>query len=312
MSRGNKIYFLGIAMLLAVASIFGAAYFYYSKKPAAAKANSLDAVNISKSGDFQPLAVPPEAVQKGRAIALPILMYHHVGSLPAGADKIQADLTVRSVSFEAQAKWLKENGYQSVSLNDIYLASLGKFVLPKKPVVFTFDDGYEDVFQNAVPILKKYGFSGSFGIITKKPGTSAGLNFYAPWGDIAAAYMNGEEVVSHTQTHFDGSNPKYTAGYIYGELSGSMADIKNRLDITTNILIYPYGHYTPTYIVEAKKAGYVMGITVHEGDIVNLDDLMRIPRVRVHGAETLRRFEDVLLHRTESSTTTPAKLTRPR
>jgi peptidoglycan/xylan/chitin deacetylase (PgdA/CDA1 family) len=174
------------------------------------------------------------------------------------------------------------------------LASLGKFSLPKKPVVFTFDDGYKDVFSNAIPILKKYGYTGSFGIITQKPGTIEGNNVYASWYDITLAYQTGNEIVSHTRTHFDGSNLKYNSDFIATELIGSFSDIHDNLGFKTNILIYPYGHYTDKYIGVAKEAGYVMGVTVHEGKLINLDDLMHVPRVRVHGAETLEKFKKII------------------
>jgi peptidoglycan/xylan/chitin deacetylase (PgdA/CDA1 family) len=294
MTVKKKRAFAAILIFFVLAGL-SAAYFYHKIFSSKQDSDDLDYKKITNPEDFKPLTVPPEAIQKGRALVLPILMYHHVGSLPKGADKIQADLTVPTANFEAQVQWLKDSGYTSITLEDIYLASQGKLTLPKKPVVFTFDDGYEDVFQNAVPILKKYGYTGSFGIITHKPGTVAGENIYAPWSDIAQAYIAGEEIVSHTQTHFDGSNPKFTAGFIYGELSGSIADIKKNLGFATNILIYPYGHYTDTYLAQAKKAGLVMGVTVHEGNVINLDDLMELPRVRVHGAETLEEFEKSVL-----------------
>src|SRR5579864_2042437 len=96
------------------------------------------------------------------SLKLPILMYHHVGSLPQNADATTKDLTVPAQNFLQQVKWLSDNGYHSVSLEDIYLYTHGQFQMPSKPVIFSFDDGYTDVFQNAVPVLKQYGYSGSF------------------------------------------------------------------------------------------------------------------------------------------------------
>ncbi len=244
--------------------------------------------------DYEPLPVPNDAIVKGRTLSIPILMYHHVEDLPTKANKVRQDLTVPTANFEAEVKWLSDNKYNSVTLEDIYLYSQGKFVMPKKPVLFTFDDGYEDVFINAVPILKKYNYTGSFGIITQNPGTSQGTNIYAPWEEIKNAQSQGNEIVSHTQNHFDGQNPKFTASYIFQNLSASISDIYNNLGTTTNILIYPYGHYTDSYITQAKKSGFVMGVTVHEGKLINLDDLMRIPRVRVHGQETLEKFQKII------------------
>lgn len=84
-------------------------------------------------------------------VHVPILMYHHVGSLPPEADNVRRDLTVSPEAFEAQLRWLSGQGYEAVSLEQIYLATQGQLLLPKKPVVFTFDDGYADVFLEAVP-----------------------------------------------------------------------------------------------------------------------------------------------------------------
>ena len=239
-----------------------------------------------------PLSIPPGA----KTLNMPILMYHHVGTLPDNANKTRGDLTVPTQNFSDQVKWLSDNGYHSVSLEDVYLYSQGKFSMPANPVVFTFDDGYSDVFQNAIPILKQYGFSGSFAIITNNPGTVQGTNSYASWDDIKTAQDNGMEIACHTQNHFDGSSTTFSADYILNNLT----NCKNTLaanGINTNILVYPFGHYTPLYLQQAKAAGFVVGVTVHEGQQINLTDLMQLPRVRVHGAETLQRFEDVILGR---------------
>jgi len=277
----------GIFVLLIIA----AAFYRYSAHPQSHQGTITPA-------DRVPLQIPDEAIKRGHTLTLPILMYHHVGQVPANANKMNLDLTVSAENFEIQAKWLHDNNYTSISLQDLYLYSLGKFPMPKKPVIFTFDDGYLDVFTNAVPILAKYGFTGSFAIITQNPGTTQGSNVYASWQVIAQAKSLGQEIVSHTQNHFDGLNPKFSADYIFQNLSGSVADLRNNLGVATDILVYHYGHYTPVYLAQAKKAGFVMGVTVHEGDVINLEDLMQIPRLRVHGAENLQRFEDIILHKT--------------
>lgn len=224
------------------------------------------------------------------ALYVPILMYHHVGSLPENADSLRKDLTVSSENFEEQVKWLKSQGYESVSLDDIYSASQKKFVLPKKSICFTFDDGYADVFANAVPILEKYGYTGSFAIITQFVGTPD----YADWSDIKKAHNEGMEIVSHTQNHFDGSSAKYNSEFIYKNLEGSRSDLLQNLGSSSRILVYPYGHYTGVYIEEAKKSGFVMALTVKYGKYVEPSELFEVPRVRVHGAEVLAKFQENL------------------
>lgn len=237
---------------------------------------------------------PISNFNNAKNIKLPILMYHHVGTAPQGANSTREDMTVSPEDFEAEVKWVSEQGYTTINLEDIYLYSIGKTTLPKKPIVFTFDDGYEDVFTNAIPILKKYNFRGSFAIITEWQGQTMGDNVYATWDQIASAKNEGMEIVSHSQNHFDGTSAKFNSDYIYQNLTGSITDISNHLDFTSNILIYPYGHYTSDYISQAKKAGFVMGLTVHEGSYVNLNNLMEIPRVRIHGKQNFEIFKKII------------------
>lgn len=241
---------------------------------------------------------PDESAQGGKEklplyITVPILMYHHVGALPEHPDAIRKDLTVSAENFEKQAAWLEQAGYHSITFADILLYTQGKYKLPEKPVIFTFDDGYQDVFDNAVPTLKKHGFAGTFGIITQFPGINTGDNSYASWDTIKAAQKQGMEIVSHTQDHFDGTNPGYSDQFILDNLSNAQKDIQQHLGTKPlPVLIYPYGHYSQRYIAIAEKAGISMGLTEHSGKHVYFDDLMQTPRIRVHGSETMDQFEE--------------------
>ena len=246
----------------------------------------LDYEKQNQAEENKTLAAPPEH----RSLKLPILMYHHIGYPPPDGGKIRDDLTVSPENFKTQVSWLKEHGYQSVKFSDLYNYSLGTAKLPAKPVILSFDDGYQDVFDNAVPVLREEGFSGSFAIITQYPSTHSGTNFYADWNTIKAAADQGMEIVSHTQDHFDGKNPKYTETFILTNLKGSREDIRSHLGYNTDTLIYPYGRYTPKYIELAQQAGFKLGVTVHWGETVDLDNLMEIPRVRVHNTTSLEQF----------------------
>jgi len=240
-------------------------------------------------------ASAPLPFEPSRSIKVPILMYHHVGYLPTTTvDSVRIGLTVSPEDFEQQLKWIKAQGHTSISLNDLYSFIQNKTGLPKNPIILTFDDGYKDVFQYAIPILQKYGYSGVFGIITNFPGTSQGTNVYASWDEILAAKNAGMEILCHTQNHFDGSNPKFDANYIFANLGGCQQDMLGHLGLAEPYLIYPYGHYTPVYLAQMKKAGFVMGLTVHEGIWVNPADLFEVPRVRVLHNETMETFEKKL------------------
>ncbi len=237
----------------------------------------------------------PLAHQKLKSLELPILMYHHVGDVPKGADAMRASLTIPTSEFEIQVAWLKGQGYETITLNDFLRYTKNQKLLPEKPVIFTFDDGYLDVFENAVPILQKYGFVGSFAIITQFTGRSYGTNSYAPWQKIKEAQKLGMEIVSHTQDHFDGTSEKYDATFILRNLKDSQTDLATNLGIKPPpILIYPYGHYDGEYLKLAGEAGFEMALTVEPGKTIHLDRLMEIPRIRVSRNENIEIFKRLI------------------
>jgi peptidoglycan/xylan/chitin deacetylase (PgdA/CDA1 family) len=131
---------------------------------------------------------------------------------------------------------------------------------------------------------------GSFAVITDFPGKEG----YASWQQIIDAHKLGMEIVSHTADHFDGHNAqKYNNDFIYENLLRS----KNSLaanGINTRVLVYPFGHFTESYVEEAKKAGFVMALTVSYGTIIPSDNLMQSYRIRVSGGESLQRFIELL------------------
>lgn len=222
------------------------------------------------------------------ALSVPILMYHHVGPLPGDADALRRDLTVSVEDFETQVAWLSQAGYVTVSLADIYQATQGKLSLPPKSMVFTFDDGYADVFTFAMPILQKYHMRGSFAVV---PGF-LGQPDYATWNMVQGAKNAGMEIVSHTENHFDGSSVKFDAKYIQENLEQSLRELEAHLGPIPRVLVYPYGHYTTEYIRIAQQVGFVMALTTRYGRHVDMRNLMLTPRVRVHGHGTMEKFEE--------------------
>ena len=226
-------------------------------------------------------------------LKIPILMYHHIGPLPQNANELRKDLTVSAEDFEMQVSWLKGQGYESVSLSELLEYFKTGKALPSKPVLFTFDDGYEDALTIAPPVLKRYGYKGDFGIITQFTNISLGDNQYASWQEIRSAKDLGMEMVSHTQDHFDGTDKKYTDNFILRNLKDSQKDLKDSLGVTFPILIYPFGHYDARYLELARQAGFEMGITTKYGQFINAEKLLETPRLRIHGNTKLEKFKEL-------------------
>ena len=93
-----------------------------------------------------------------------VLMYHMVSEhLPKNKSKFNR-LRVKPSEFEKQLIWLKNNGFTSFTLSEL----VNLEVIPKKAVVLTFDDGYEDNFTKAFPLLKKYNFKATIYIVLNR------------------------------------------------------------------------------------------------------------------------------------------------
>ncbi len=225
-----------------------------------------------------------------KTLNLPILMYHHVGDLPKKPNLIRKDLTVSKENFKQQVEYIHNQGFVSIKLEDIYSYALGSKRLPNKPIIFTFDDGYEDVFENALPVLEQFGFTGAVALITDFQGKTLGDNTYGNWEQIKQAIAKGHEMVSHTHTHFDASNKQYSENFVANDLKESMRTLEEQTGTKTTTLIYPYGHYTPNYIALAKSIGFKLGLTTKEGSIIDLNHLMEIPRLRIHRTTTLNQL----------------------
>lgn len=221
---------------------------------------------------------------------LPILMYHHVGPITDPKNSLLFDLTVSAGDFEDQVKYFSERGYQTVSLKNAYEYIETNQKIPGNLVVFTFDDGYEDVFLYAVPVLKKYGFIGSFAIATDLLGRPG----YAVWDQVIEAQKNGMEIISHTKNHLDLTSLKYSESDLTREIIESKTMLEQKLGVSVDFFVYPYGKYNYHTKELLKSAGYKMAFTTKFGIIINPKNLLETPRVRVHGQNGLEKLKKIL------------------
>ncbi|MBX4205473.1 MAG: polysaccharide deacetylase family protein [Candidatus Doudnabacteria bacterium] len=242
----------------------------------------------------EPQAIPEQTIKPNTYSKLVvILMYHHVHELSESErihNPLLSDLTVSPEDFEAQVEYLYSSGYHSISAADLYKSIAGGTVLPDKAVVFTFDDGYEDVFDNAIPVLKKFGYTGSFAVAT----ALLGRPDYATWDDVLAADASGMEILSHSDNHLDLTSTKYSQDDLKREIYGSKTLLEGNLGHTIDFFVYPYGHQDQKIVNLVSEAGYKMAFTTQFGFWMDPNNLLTEPRVRVHGADGLAKLKKVL------------------
>ncbi len=203
---------------------------------------------------------------------VPILAYH----------KVESDNDLYSVSpteFSRQMEFLVKSGYQSVSLAQLVDSFEGKYNLPAKPIVITFDDGYLDNYRNALPILQKYGMRATVFIITGQVGQTEYLN----WDDIVRMQQQGTEIGSHTVHHTELGKAGLAAQV--EEIQQSKNMLEQRLKVPVHFLAYPYGSFTGNSEYLLRGAGYrgactgLPGLNDQAGNYYHLRRI-NIPRPR--------------------------------
>ncbi len=119
-------------------------------------------------------------------VKLPVVMYHQLCKDDARA----GDYVLPLWQLEADLRWLRENGYETVSVRRLLDWVDGRGALPEKPCMITFDDGYETTGVWAAPLLEKYGFCAVAGVI----GSVAQQYTDAPDDTLAYAHLDWNEL----------------------------------------------------------------------------------------------------------------------
>lgn len=220
------------------------------------------------------------------------LMYHNV-SIPPKEANLKSLYTKPSL-FESQVKLLKKLGYKSMTSKGLKAFLEGK-IKDEKYIIFTFDDAYVDVFENALPILKKYDFSAIIfvpaGLVGKYNEWDADkLNIkkqIASWDYIKSALKDGFEIGSHTITHKALTHID-TKSQIH-EIKDSKNILEDKLGISIDTFCYPYGDYND-YVVNIVKDIYALAFSVDSGHIKTHDNPYTLKRLHMRHNTNLFRL----------------------
>jgi peptidoglycan/xylan/chitin deacetylase (PgdA/CDA1 family) len=236
--------------------------------------------NVSREDDRTPRA----------ASCLPILAYHKVGDLPFACDSawITRDL------FSRQMAALKAYGYTTVHFIDIVKFMRKKMPLPSRPVVLTFDDGYECVYSLVRPILNRHGFKATCFLCTDYIGTEHRYDnswdggdcgnpvFMMLWKEAAIMQAEGHCCEAHTLSHprLDRVNPWKA----YREITGAKKEIEKRLNKTVTCFAYPFGDGVKNFYLRflVYISGYKAAVSYNTGMAYpETSVVMALPRIKI-------------------------------
>jgi peptidoglycan/xylan/chitin deacetylase (PgdA/CDA1 family) len=207
---------------------------------------------------------------------VPILTYHHIG-VPSGTK--WRLLSVSQRSFEYQMSFLKRHGFQVISFDDLVEGIKKGQEFSRNTVVIQFDDGYEDNYTYAYPILKKYGFPAIIFLVSDKVGTPGFLT----WDEIKEMERYNIAAGSHTRHH--AYLPRMGLAQAGEEITGSKKIIEDHLGHAINYFCYPSGGFTEDIKGLVKLAGYKAAATTNRGkDRFNFD-LYELKRIHMNNTD---------------------------
>lgn len=205
----------------------------------------------------------------------PVLMYHYVSYPPEGADRVLTDLIVTPELFTEHLTYLRDEGFTSISLAQLWAGLLSGAPLPPKPIVLTFDDGYVDSYAHATPILAQFGMIGTFFIVANfmdQPG-------YLTWGQAAEMKNAGMEIGNHSVSHprLSGQSVEFQRT----EIEGAAARIGEALGARPQFFCYPLGRYDNNTMRLVQESGHIAALTTSDGTVHWASNPYRMRRVRI-------------------------------
>lgn len=204
---------------------------------------------------------------------IPVLMFHHIRDYDNPADPIDTVISTPVNNFKSEMLTLRLNGYTTITFKDLLNGDI-----PKKPILVTFDDGYNDNFQNAYMTLKANGQVGTFFIIADFVN---GTNYLSA-REIKIMSQNGMEIGDHTETHPDLT--KSSAADLKYQIAQSKRDLEAITKKRIIAFCYPYGDLDAQVESFVAANGYKFAVTTQ--DKAGSNDLFEMPRIPMNPGDS--------------------------
>ncbi|MDP4090249.1 MAG: polysaccharide deacetylase family protein [Bacillota bacterium] len=223
----------------------------------------------------------------GNNSSVPVLMYHCIDKEVNPKTGKLNELKVPPEVFREQMAYLKDNGFTTITLEELYKFIVNNEQIPEKSIVITLDDGYVDNYTNGLPILKELGLTATVFIITDYVDKNGG---YLTSGQLKEMYDSGIDIESHTLSHPRLNEKKYDVQV--NELKASKEYLEKLLDKKAEFIAYPYGNYNSDTLKAAKEAGYKMGFLA-TGPWANKNNgVMLLRRIYISALKDMGSFKD--------------------
>ena len=199
-------------------------------------------------------------------------------------------------NFQKQIDYLRENGYQIISVEDVISYINGQKELSSGSVCLTFDDGYYDNFGSLFPLLRKYEVPAAIFLVANYmvPNSSKEIDLkvgerFLSWGEIKEMAGSGMNIGSHGYHHRDLTMLHPERAFL--EILRSKRLIEENISGKVRYFSYPYGRYNDTTRDLVKRAGFDAAFTTTPGSIKPGDDPYALKRTLIAPSDSLFDFK---------------------
>lgn len=235
----------------------------------------------------------PLAASAAEQFRVPILLYHRFGATVADG------MTITTPVFEAQMKYLHDNGYRVIPLRRLVDYYRGKASAPgPKSVVIVEDDAHKSVYSDMLPIIKKYRYPVT---VFAYPSAISNAKYAMTWDQLRELTKTGLfEVQSHTYWHpnFKKERRKLDRAalddLVMAQLKKSKGRLETELGARVDMLAWPFGIYDDYLIGKAAEAGYAATFTIERRHATASDSVSRLPRYLLVNADSGKAFVQLL------------------
>lgn len=218
---------------------------------------------------------------------IPVIMYHRVVNDESEGGVHGTYVTAKK--FEEHLKFLKEHNYETITFKELLnIGYRNRFNRGKKYIILTFDDGYEDNYKIAFPLLKKYQFNCIIYLVShltynkwdvEVPENPEKRFPLMTWDMIKEMQKYGIEFGGHTMTHQKLAHIPFEKAK--EEIVKSKEVLEKNLGEKLVCFAYPYGDLNEEVKAFVKECGYSFAVATDSGDISFSEDLFQIRRIGI-------------------------------
>ncbi|MCB1785805.1 MAG: polysaccharide deacetylase family protein [Chromatiaceae bacterium] len=221
-------------------------------------------------------------------------MYHQVGEFAPMSSHRSTYCHVKR--FRAQMAWLHALRFHVLRMDEVLAALRGERPIPPRAVALTFDDGYENFYEYAYPVLRRYGFPAMVYLISERIGQPS--EWFAADGRDTPPLMSAERVRTLRRAGIDfGSHgarhlklAEVDPATANTDIVESRAQLEALLDEDVRHFCYPYGSHNAATVQMVREAGYATAVSCQRGAATPAFDALALPRKAISYGDNLAGF----------------------